>query len=461
MAAKRFSIYTLGCKLNFAEGTTLGRSLQKAGMAEVAYGQVADYLIVNTCSVTDHADRKCKKVVREGLRNSPAAQVIIVGCYAQLKPKEILEIPGVNLVLGAQEKFNLASHIATLQPHEKRAFVDDVAITQLYQSSYSATERTRAFLKVQDGCDYTCSFCTIPLARGASRSNTIAKAVEEAEALAHSGIREIVLTGVNLGDFGAQPGQKLGVDRPETFLMLAKALDDIDADVRFRISSIEPNLLSDQVIAFVSTSKRFARHFHIPLQSGSNTILASMRRRYRRELYESRIALIKQLMPDCCIGVDVIVGYPGETQALFDESKAFIESLNVDYLHVFPYSERQNTLAKTLGNKVQDRHRNNRVAELNLLSAKKKAAFYQSQIGTTHQVIFEEQQEGNQMFGFSENYVKVAADYNPLHIGERILCQLIQQNPDSVLGEILDSISDHHSYRSDSIGSNLEALLAG
>ena len=243
--------------------------------------------------------------------------------------------------------------------------------------------------------------------------------------------------------------------------MLAKALDDIDADVRFRISSIEPNLLSDQVIAFVSTSKRFARHFHIPLQSGSNTILASMRRRYRRELYESRIALIKQLMPDCCIGVDVIVGYPGETQALFDESKAFIESLNVDYLHVFPYSERQNTLAKTLGNKVQDRHRNNRVAELNLLSAKKKAAFYQSQIGTTHQVIFEEQQEGNQMFGFSENYVKVAADYNPLHIGERILCQLIQQNPDSVLGEILDSISDHHSYRSDSIGSNLEALLAG
>src|SRR5690606_22961684 len=338
---KKVAFYTLGCKLNFSETSSIGRLFKDAGYQVTAFNSEADIYVINTCSVTDHADRKCRKVVKEALKHSPNAYITIVGCYAQLKPQEISGIPGVDMVLGAAEKFNIIEHINDLTKTDK-AVIHNAPIeeTQQFVSAFSIGDRTRTFLKVQDGCDYSCTFCTIPLARGESRSGRIEDIVTQAEQIADSGVKEIVLTGVNIGDFGILDGR-----RQARFVDLVKALDEVTGIDRIRISSIEPNLLTNEIIEVVAQSKRFVPHFHMPLQSGSNTVLAKMRRRYKRELYGERVAKIKSLMPNCCIGVDVIVGFPGETRDDFVDTYNFLNTLDVSYLHVFTYSERENTIA--------------------------------------------------------------------------------------------------------------------
>ncbi len=415
---KKVAFYTLGCKLNFSETSSIGRLFQDAGYDTVQFNEAADVYVINTCSVTDHADKKCRKVVKEALKYSPGAYITIVGCYAQLKPKEISEIEGVDMVLGAAEKFNIIEHIDTLTKQPK-AVVHNQPIeeTQAFVPAFSIGDRTRTFLKVQDGCDYSCTFCTIPLARGASRSGFVSDIVRQAEQIAATGIKEIVLTGVNIGDFGIHNGK-----REETFLELIMALDEIEGISRFRISSIEPNLLSNEIIQFVSTSKRFVPHFHIPLQSGSNEILAKMRRRYRRELYADRIATIKALMPDCCIGVDVIVGFPGETREHFLETYEFLNQLPVSYLHVFTYSERENTIAAQMEGKVPGSSRSDRSKMLHILSEKKRRLFYEQQLGKDVEVLFESDNKSGMMHGFSKNYVKVETAYDPLLVNE--LCSV-------------------------------------
>src|ERR1700749_3723006 len=338
---KKVAFYTLGCKLNYSETSTIGRLFNKAGFDTVDFTNTPDVFVINTCSVTENADKKCKKIVQEALKISPSAYVTIVGCYAQLKPKEIADIPGVDMVLGAAEKFQLVDYITDLTKNPKALFYNQpVSEANQFVSSYSFGDRTRTFLKVQDGCDYSCSFCTIPLARGNSRSDTIDSVIRQAWEIGRSGVKEIVLTGVNLGDFGIRDGK-----REDKFFDLVKALDEVEEIDRIRISSIEPNLLTDEIIEFVAQSKRFMPHFHIPLQSGSNKILGLMRRRYKRELYAERVGLIKTLMPHCCIGVDVIVGFPGETEEDFKETFEFLHSLDISYLHAFTYSERANTIA--------------------------------------------------------------------------------------------------------------------
>lgn len=414
----RVSFYTLGCKLNFAETSTISRQFTDNGFTKVNFEEGADVYVINTCSVTDHADRKCKKIVSEALRINNNARIVIIGCYAQLKPKEISEIPGVDLVLGANEKFNIMEFLPKVKQPIGNAIVHNKKIkeTSFFIPSYSISDRTRTFLKVQDGCDYFCSFCTIPLARGKSRNDTISNTIKIAQDIAKTEVKEVVLTGVNIGDFGRSTG--------ETFFELIQQLDDIDGIDRFRISSIEPNLLSNEIIEFVSKSKKFLPHFHIPLQSGSDTLLSLMRRKYSTQLYTQRVELIKKLIPDACIGVDVIVGFPGETEELFNETYNYINSLPVSYLHVFTYSERSRTGAVKLDGKVPVATRKKRTQMLRILSEKKRHAFYQSQLNKTAEVLFEAEQHGSEMYGFTQNYVKVKMPYDPLMVNEIVKVKL-------------------------------------
>lgn len=437
------AFYTLGCKLNYAESSTLGRMMQDAGFAIKGFHEPADVYVINTCSVTDHADKKCRKVVKQALRVSPQARVIIVGCYAQLKPQEIAEIPGVDMVLGAAEKFNLPEHILTLSEKREgeKGAVRAGAVNEVngFHASWSFGERTRTFLKVQDGCDYSCAFCTIPLARGSSRSDTIEHAINHAQKIAEQGVSEIVLTGVNLGDFGLRNGT--GSD--ESFTQLVTALEQIDIR-RFRISSIEPNLLTPEIINKVAASQKFVPHFHIPLQSGSNKILRSMRRRYARELYAERVQMIKSMMPHCCIGVDVITGFPGETHEDFLDTYHFLNDLDISYLHVFTYSERANTHAITLADPVPQAVREERTTQLRSLSEKKRRYFYTQHIGTTRSVLFEEETDGAYMFGFTDNYIRVKTHYDPLLVNEVVPVFLEQIDAEGhMLGGVQTSMLSH------------------
>lgn len=410
IVTKRVAFYTLGCKLNYAETSSIARHFEQKGFLKVDFTDRPDIFVINTCSVTDHADRKCRKVVKEARSINPEAFVAIIGCYAQLKPKEIAEIPGVDAVLGAAEKFRLAEVLQSFErPATPIVLEGEVEKVKSFEHAYSASDRTRTFLKVQDGCNYHCSFCTIPLARGASRSGTIASVLQKAEEIAALGVQEIVLTGVNIGDFGIQEGR-----RKERFLDLVKALDQVSGIARFRISSIEPNLLSESLIAYVAESDKFVPHFHIPLQSGSDTILRAMHRRYDTALYTARVEAIRSAMPHACIGVDVITGFPGETDTLFLDTYRYLQELDISYLHVFTYSERANTTAAGLSGKVLQRTRHERTAMLNILSDKKRRAFYQSQMDRVVQVLFEQEPSGNKMVGFSENYVRIEAPYDPL-----------------------------------------------
>ena len=434
--SKKVAFYTLGCKLNFSESSAIGRQFNDAGFETVAFTDQADVYLINTCSVTDHADKKCRKVVKEALKHSPNAYIAVVGCYAQLKPKEISEIPGVDIVLGAAEKFMIIDYITDLTKQEKTLiFNQDISEAKDFISSYSFGERTRTFLKVQDGCDYTCSFCTIPLARGASRSDTIPHVIEQANKIVASGVKEIVLTGVNLGDFGIIDGI-----RENKFFDLIQALDQVDGIDRIRISSIEPNLLLDEIIEFVSQSNKFVPHFHIPLQSGSNKVLALMRRRYKREVYAQRVANIKSLMPDCCIGVDVIVGFPGETQKDFLDTYNFLNELDVSYLHVFTFSEREYTAAAEMKGAVPGAIRAERSKMLHILSEKKRRAFYQTQVGKSTQVLFEADHKNGFIHGFSRNYVKVRAPYDPLLINDikQVKFENIASDGDMEISELVD-----------------------
>ncbi|WP_206367131.1 tRNA (N(6)-L-threonylcarbamoyladenosine(37)-C(2))-methylthiotransferase MtaB [Sphingobacterium sp. SGG-5] len=413
---KKVAFYTLGCKLNFSETSSIGRIFKDAGYDTTPFHSQADVYVINTCSVTDHADKKCRKVVKEALKYSPNAYITIVGCYAQLKPKEIADIPGVDMVLGAAEKFNIIDHINDLTKQEK-AIIRNSPITETNQfvPAFSIGDRTRTFLKVQDGCDYSCTFCTIPLARGASRSGKIEDIVQQARDIAASGVKEIVLTGVNIGDFGIRDGK-----RQDKFIDLLTALDTIEGIDRFRISSIEPNLLSNEIIEFVAQSKRFVPHFHMPLQSGSNKVLAKMRRRYKRELYSERIAKIKSLMPDCCIGVDVIVGFPGETREDFIDTYNFLNDMDISYLHVFTYSERENTIAAQMEGAIPGAQRSDRSKMLHILSEKKRRTFYEQNLGQIGEVLFESDIKEGYMHGFSKNYVKVRTPYDPLLVNELV-----------------------------------------
>ncbi|QHT66873.1 tRNA (N(6)-L-threonylcarbamoyladenosine(37)-C(2))-methylthiotransferase MtaB [Rhodocytophaga rosea] len=411
---KKVAFYTLGCKLNFSETSTISRLFEQKGYLKVDFNEKPDIFIINTCSVTENADKKCRKVVKEALKISPEAYIAIIGCYAQLKPKEIAEIPGVDAVLGAAEKFRL---VELLDGFEKKSIPQVLASSiqevKQFNHAYSHNDRTRTFLKVQDGCNYSCTFCTIPLARGESRSDSIANILVSVEKIAGTNVKEVVLTGVNIGDFGLQNGL-----RKERFADLVKALDQVEGISRFRISSIEPNLLTNEIINFVASSEKFVPHFHIPLQSGNNKVLKLMRRRYLRELYADRIATIKSLMPHCCIGVDVIVGFPGETEADFLETYQFLNSLDISYLHVFTYSERDNTPAKHMDGVVSTADRSKRSKMLHILSDKKRRHFYEQQIGQIGTVLFEEDIEDGYMHGFTENYVRVKAKYDPLLINE-------------------------------------------
>jgi threonylcarbamoyladenosine tRNA methylthiotransferase MtaB len=431
---RKVAFYTLGCKLNYSETSSIGRLFNNAGFSTVDFTDTPDVFVINTCSVTENADKKCKKVVKEALKISPNAYVTIVGCYAQLKPQEISEIPGVDMVLGAAEKFQIVDYITDLTKNPK-ALVYNQPVTEANQfvSAYSFGDRTRTFLKVQDGCDYSCTFCTIPLARGASRSDTIENAVKQAKEIAASGVKEIVLTGVNLGDFGIRDGK-----REDKFFDLVEALDRVEGIDRIRISSIEPNLLTDEIIEFVAASKRFVPHFHIPLQSASDKILGLMRRRYKRELYADRVAKIKALMPDCCIGVDVIIGFPGETREDFIDTYNFLNELNVSYLHVFTYSERENTLASEMSGTVPGSTRAERSKMLHILSDKKRRAFYETQLNKTEEVLFEGDVKDGFMHGFTRNYVKVKTKYDPLLVNELKTVYLTNISPDGDV-EIIES----------------------
>jgi threonylcarbamoyladenosine tRNA methylthiotransferase MtaB len=417
---KKVAFYTLGCKLNFSETSTISRQFEDKGFEKVEFQDFPDIFIINTCSVTENADKKCKKIVKEAKKISPNSYVAIIGCYAQLKPREISEIQGVDAVLGAAEKFRLIELLGDFaKEQEAKVLASEISEAKSFNNAYSINDRTRTFLKVQDGCNYGCAFCTIPLARGKSRSNTIASVLEAAGEIAATDVKEVVLTGVNIGDFGIVDGK-----RNERFGDLVEALDEVEGIDRFRISSIEPNLLTNEIISFVSQSQRFVPHFHIPLQSGSNTILRSMGRRYLRELYEDRVSKIKSLMPQACIGVDVIVGFPGETDELFLETYNFLNELNISYLHVFTYSERANTRAAEMDGVVPMKKRNERSKMLRILSEKKRRKFYEENLGKSFTVLFEEDIEDGKMHGFTENYIRVAAKYDPMLINETKLVTL-------------------------------------
>lgn len=403
---KKVAFYTLGCKLNFSETSTIARLFEDAGFAKVEFEETPDVYVINTCSVTENADKKCKQLVKRAQKINPESFIVIVGCYAQLKPEEIAKITGVDMVLGANEKFNILEHLENKDSKLEKAEVsfDNIKNTKDFIPSYSFGDRTRSFLKVQDGCDYFCTFCTIPLARGKSRNASVAETVLEAEKIAKTAVKEVVLTGVNIGDFGQGEG--------ENFFDLVKVLDKVEGIDRFRISSIEPNLLSNEIIDFcLKYSKRFVPHFHIPLQSGSDRLLKLMRRKYERALYAERVAQIKSIRPDACIGVDVIVGFPGETDEDFMDSVNFLKDLDISYLHVFTYSERANTGAPKLGEKVPMEVRRERSKQLHLLSDRKKRQFYTENIGMERTVLFEHEEDEGIMYGFTENYVKVKFPY--------------------------------------------------
>ena len=425
---KTVAFHTLGCKLNFSETSSIRRQFEEEGYGVVDFSSPADYYVLNTCSVTDFADRKCRYEVRRALKNNPDARVIVIGCYAQLKPKEISEIDGVDLVLGASEKFNILAHINELNEGSFSGPIKTGEINELnsFVDSFSFGDRTRSFLKIQDGCDYKCSFCTIPLARGKSRSDTIENVMANAEKIADSGVKEIVLTGVNIGDFGngTEVIEGLKPKKEALFIDLIKELDTIDADVRFRISSIEPNLCNQEIIDFVAESDHFMPHFHMPLQSGSNEILKKMRRRYKRELYADRVTMIRERIPDCCIGVDVIVGFPGESDELFAESYNFLNELDVSYLHVFTYSERPNTDAALMEGVVPVEKRRERNKMLRILSQKKRHAFYERFLGQQREVLFESKKVDNKIQGFTENYIKVETDWHDEMVNAKVMVNL-------------------------------------
>ena len=415
--ARTVAFHTLGCKLNFSETSTLSRMLENEGFEKKEFDDQADVYVINTCSVTDNADKECRQIVRRIQRKAPESFVVITGCYAQLKPKQIAEIPGVNLVLGAAEKFNLAQHIRELSKGDSAKICScDIEDVTGFNSSFSINDRTRTFLKVQDGCDYNCSFCTIPQARGKSRSDSIENVLRNVEHLALHGVKEVVLTGVNLGDFGKGPDGTLKYE--ENFFELVKALEKIEGIQRYRISSIEPNLLTNEIIEFVANSDKFMPHFHIPLQSGSNKILGSMRRRYKRELYAERVALIKALMPHCCIGVDVIVGFPGETDEDFKDGFDFLHSLDISYLHVFTYSERDNTHALSITPIVPMNVRHERNKTLRNLSYMKMQYFTEQHHGQTRKVLFEGHENKGMMEGYTDNYIKITTPFRKEWVNE-------------------------------------------
>jgi threonylcarbamoyladenosine tRNA methylthiotransferase MtaB len=411
---KKVAFYTLGCKLNFSETSTIARMFEREGYEKVNFEEGADIYVINTCSVTDNADKKCRKVAQEARKFSGNPYIIVMGCYAQLKPDDISNIPGVDAVLGASEKFRLFDYLKDFNKSSiTQVYTSPVKDIRDFHNAYSINDRTRTFLKIQDGCDYSCTFCTIPLARGASRSDSIENIISNAEKIARNGVKEIVLTGVNTGDFGIRNG-----NREDRFMDLIKKLDTVSGIDRFRISSIEPNLLSDQIIQFVSQSEKFVPHFHIPLQSGSDKILKKMRRRYLSELYRNRVETIKSIMPAACIGADVIVGFPEESERDFLGSYHFINELDVSYLHVFPYSERANTPAINMNPVVPIKVRNERSRQLRNLSVKKRRKFYEDNLGREEIVLFENDIEGGQMFGFTRNYIRVTAKYDPVLINE-------------------------------------------
>lgn len=405
MNSKTVSFYTLGCKLNFSETSTISRDLEEEGYAKIDFELGADIYVINTCSVTDQADKKCRNIVRKALKYNPNAFIVVIGCYAQLKPEEISRIEGVDLVLGAQEKFNISNYLKDTKKKINTIFLNQpIKNVKTFYPGYSVGDRTRSFFKVQDGCNYFCSFCTIPLARGKSRSGTISQTIEKAKEIEKAEVKEVVLTGINLGDFGYKT--------KENFYQLINKLEELDGISRFRISSIEPDLLSEEIIEFVNSSNKFVPHFHIPLQSGSNLLLKKMRRRYDTDLYSSRIKLIKELMPHACIGVDVIVGFPGETEEEFNKTIDYIKSLPVSYLHVFTYSERANTNAPKLNEIVPMEVRRKRSKQLRILSLKLKLRFYNENIGYKGKVLFESK-EDNFLVGFTENYIKVKVPFKP------------------------------------------------
>lgn len=437
---RKVAFHTLGCKLNFSETSAIARLFQEQGYEKVDFKESADIYVINTCSVTANADKECKLIVKSALTVNPEAYIVIVGCYAQLKPEEIATIEGVDLVLGASEKFKLLNYLHDLSKRSKaEVYSCEIEEADFFVDSYSFGDRTRVFLKVQDGCDYTCSFCTIPLARGSSRSDTIANAVRNARKVAEDNVKEIVLTGVNLGDFGKQPYES-SLQRKESFYELVQALDEVEGIERFRISSIEPNLLKDETIAFVSASRRFVPHFHIPLQSGSNKMLKAMRRRYLRELYSDRVQSIKSHMPHCCIGVDVIVGFPGETDEDFLDTYNFLNELDISYLHVFTYSERDNTDAIHLKNSVPVNIRRKRNKMLRILSAKKLRHFYEQHLGQQRPVLFEADHKEGFMHGWTDNYIKVKTPHDPSLINQLKMVQLKElDEKGEVLVEVLEN----------------------
>jgi threonylcarbamoyladenosine tRNA methylthiotransferase MtaB len=409
---KKVAFYTLGCKLNFSETSTIARNFQQEGFERVDFEEVADIYVINTCSVTENADKQFKQIVKKALKNNDKAFIAAVGCYAQLKPEELAAVDGVDLVLGATEKFKITDYLNDLTKNDLgEVHSCEIEEANFYVGSYSIGDRTRAFLKVQDGCDYKCTYCTIPLARGISRSDELQNVLNNAKEISQQGIKEIVLTGVNIGDYGK--GEFGNKKHEHTFLELVQALDEVEGIERLRISSIEPNLLKNETIEFVSKSRTFVPHFHIPLQSGSNDILKKMKRRYLRELYVDRVNKIREVMPDACIGVDVIVGFPGETDEHFLETYHFLNDLDISYLHVFTYSERDNTEAAEMDGVVPANIRSKRSKMLRGVSVKKRRAFYESQIGTNHIVLFEGENKEGYIHGFTENYVKVKTPWNP------------------------------------------------
>ncbi|MBK7040580.1 MAG: tRNA (N(6)-L-threonylcarbamoyladenosine(37)-C(2))-methylthiotransferase MtaB [Bacteroidetes bacterium] len=417
---KTVAYHTLGCKLNFSETSTISRQFDAHDFSKKEFHESADVYVINTCSVTENADKECKQLIKRAKKNNPEATIVITGCYAQLKPQQIAQLEGVDIVIGANEKFNIVQHV---QEYKKNGEVKicscDIEDVQAFHTSFSINDRTRTFLKVQDGCDYNCSFCTIPLARGHSRSDTIQGVLDNVKELANSDVKEIVLTGVNLGDFGK--GYHGGRHKEETFFDLVKALDSQALIPRFRISSIEPNLLTDEIIEYVASSKTFMPHFHIPLQSGSDTLLKGMRRRYQRALYTERVAKIKSLMPHCCIGVDVIVGFPGESDALFQETFDYLHALDISYLHVFTYSERDNTQAIHMTEVVPMQLRKQRNAILRQLSEKKMNYFTNQHIGSVRATLFEHAEKSGMMEGYTDNYIKISQAFDPLKVNQIVM----------------------------------------
>jgi threonylcarbamoyladenosine tRNA methylthiotransferase MtaB len=428
----RIAYHTLGCKLNFSETSAIARKMEAKGFATVDFEDVADAYVINTCSVTDNADKQCRHMVRRPMRRAPYAYVVVIGCYAQLKPNEIAAIPGVDLVVGAGDKFRLPEILSDLSKNPCGVVMSsDIRAVNSFHDAFSVGDRTRSFLKVQDGCDYKCTFCTIPLARGQSRSDTPENVIRNAEMLAEKGVKEIVLTGVNTGDYGK------GLEEEIDFIGLIQRLDRVAGIERFRISSIEPNLLTDDIIQFVANSEKFVPHFHIPLQSGSDKILGLMRRRYQSDLYASRVSAIRAIMPDACIGVDVIVGFPGETEADFLETCHFLHGLDISYLHVFTYSERSNTAAIEMPGKVPQQARDERNAQLRSLSEKKRREFYSRFEGHERPVLWETENRGGLMYGFTDNYIRVAIPYDEGMVNQIVPTILLEEEQGMMMGLLM------------------------